>query len=90
LPDTASGGVPAADTFISAGYSGKGQSDDLLTDGPSFNYLPPTFSTSGGTTADNELTWTDQGAASNAATWSSITFISGAGVVPAGNFILLP
>lgn len=54
--------------------------------------IPPVFSLVGGTVVDNDLVWTDQGAASSAASFSGLTLVvtaSGA-TPPAGNFLVVP
>jgi hypothetical protein len=84
-------GLPQGTTSAAAGFSGSGGSDGLPTDGSSFDAKPPAFSTGGGSVLDGDLTWTDQGAQTDSDTWDSLSILTGAtGVVPAGNYLLLP
>lgn len=47
----------------------------------------PSFSTSGGTTVDGEITWTDEGAISTLATYGANITISATAFAPNGNFV---
>lgn len=53
---------------------------------------PPAFSGAGGTVVDNDLVWTDEGAAADADTWGDNLVVIGAtgALAPAYNYILMP
>jgi hypothetical protein len=46
--------------------------------------VPPSFSTSGGTTVDNELIWTDEGAAATTATVATVLTLTTGAAAPLG------
>ena len=93
-------GFPVGDKYVAYGYSSIGPSgisspspdtvavaEDLTFSIPCVG-VPPVFSTSGGVVVDNDLTWTDQGAASSSSTLHiSITIAVGA-PAPYYNFVL--
>lgn len=95
------GSAPAAPSttgaHVAGGFSSRGAVDPELStipvDGRSVAAAtPPTFDTGGGTTVDNEITWTDEGVASNASTWNSISIISSNSATilpPTGNYLTL-